>query len=319
MQPKVSILVPCYNSEKHLAATIQSALRQSWRDKEIIVVNDGSTDRTGEVAEQFRSDNVKVYHQPNAGACRARNFAFEKSTGEFIQYLDADDLLSHNKIEEQLKYLLVSKDAVASGPWAHFTNQAESAIFHDQYIYKDYASPADLLLDMWERREMMQTSVWLTPRHIVEKAGGWDESLTINQDGEFFCRVLLAASKVKYCPQAKVYYRSGNPNSVSKSQAYSKTKAESLLRTYLSYENQIMRIANTGNLLRIRQAIAKNYYSYIYLFYNLYPDLARVAVDKVKQWRIPPDNQVGGVKFARLAGIVGFYNALRLRKLINKM
>lgn len=103
MEPLVSILIPCYNAEKWLAETLESALAQTWDNIEIIVVDDGSTDKSLAVAKQFEPDGVKVISQANKGASAARNRAFQESQGDFIQYLDADDLLVPDKIELQVK------------------------------------------------------------------------------------------------------------------------------------------------------------------------------------------------------------------------
>ena len=97
-QPLVSILIPCYNSEKWLAETLESALAQTWQNKEIIVVDDGSTDSSLEIAKTFESNKVKVLRQDNRGASAARNLGLTNAQGDFIQYLDADDLLSEDKI-----------------------------------------------------------------------------------------------------------------------------------------------------------------------------------------------------------------------------
>ena len=102
MQPLVSILVPAYNAEGTIALTLTSAVRQTWSQKEIIVVDDGSRDNTRAVAETFAADNVRVVSQKNQGASAARNAAFALSRGDYVQWLDADDLMSPNKIAAQL-------------------------------------------------------------------------------------------------------------------------------------------------------------------------------------------------------------------------
>jgi len=89
MAPLVSILIPAYNAERWIGETIRSALAQTWPRKELIIVNDGSRDRTLEVARQFASGNVLVVTQQNQGASAARNKAFELCQGDYIQWLDA--------------------------------------------------------------------------------------------------------------------------------------------------------------------------------------------------------------------------------------
>src|ERR1700722_18018315 len=98
MKPLVSILIPAYNSEKWISDTLRSAIAQTWTHKEIIVVDDGSKDQTAAIARQFEADGVRVVTQKNQGAAAARNTAFGLSRGDYIQWLDADDLLSPDKI-----------------------------------------------------------------------------------------------------------------------------------------------------------------------------------------------------------------------------
>src|SRR5919198_3579594 len=103
MSPLVSILIPAYNAERWLADTIRSALEQTWPRKEIIIVDDGSRDQTLSIARQFAAKNVSVVTQENQGGSAARNRAFSLCQGEFIQWLDADDLLSPEKIARQIE------------------------------------------------------------------------------------------------------------------------------------------------------------------------------------------------------------------------
>ena len=99
----VSICIPTYNSKKWVGETIHSALAQTWENKEIIIVDDGSVDDTYQIIKQFESDNVRVFRQENKGACSARNRALKEANGDFIQWLDADDILASDKIEIQLR------------------------------------------------------------------------------------------------------------------------------------------------------------------------------------------------------------------------
>jgi glycosyltransferase involved in cell wall biosynthesis len=103
MQPLVSILIPAYNAERSVGATLKSALGQTWSRKEIIVVDDGSRDQTLTVARAFASAELKVVPQENQGAAAARNKAFSLCQGDYVQWLDADDLLAPDKISRQLE------------------------------------------------------------------------------------------------------------------------------------------------------------------------------------------------------------------------
>jgi glycosyltransferase involved in cell wall biosynthesis len=101
----VSILIPAHNAENWIADTIRSAITQTWVRKEIIVVDDGSSDRTADVARRFASKEVVVISKKNQGAAAARNHALQFCQGDYIQWLDADDILAPDKIERQLTAL----------------------------------------------------------------------------------------------------------------------------------------------------------------------------------------------------------------------
>src|SRR5580658_9400417 len=120
MQPLVSILICAFNAEKTIAETLESAMAQTWPNTEIIVVNDGSNDRTADIVRQFKA--VTLVSLEHEGFSAAQNHAFRHSQGDYIQYLDADDLLAPDKIERQLAALQKRNNPrlLASSPWAHF-------------------------------------------------------------------------------------------------------------------------------------------------------------------------------------------------------
>ncbi len=216
MKPLVSILIPAYNAETWISETLKSALAQTWPNKEIIVVDDSSKDRTLAVARKFESDQVKVFTHKNQGAAATRNKAFSLSKGDYIQYLDADDLISPNKISSQLDALGPSTDkrVLLSGSWGQFLYRYHRTKFTASSLWADL-TPAEWLTRKMGQNLYMQTASWLTSRELVEAAGPWDTRLLGDDDGEFFCRVLLASHGVKFVPEAKVYYRAAGSSSLS--------------------------------------------------------------------------------------------------------
>lgn len=106
--PLVSILIPCYNAEKFLDETLHCCVEQTYSNTEIIVVDDGSTDDSLEKLKRWESkyQQIHVYTQTNQGAAHTRNVALDKSQGEYVMYLDADDIVSLNKVENQVKILM---------------------------------------------------------------------------------------------------------------------------------------------------------------------------------------------------------------------
>src|SRR5947209_18849520 len=159
MKPLVSILIPAYNAEAWVAETIRSALAQTWPRKEIIVVDDGSNDRTAEVARQFTSKEVFVVSTKNQGAAAARNHAFQLSQGDYIQWLDADDLLAPDKIERQLAALreFENRRILLSSSWAYFNYRIHRACFVPTSLWQDL-SPVEWLLRKMGENLHMQTA-----------------------------------------------------------------------------------------------------------------------------------------------------------------
>src|SRR6266576_2672815 len=147
MKPLVSILIPAYNAEPWIADTIKSALDQTWPRKEIIMVDDGSKDKTLSVTRQFASKNVSVVTQENQGASAARNKAFKFCQGDYIQWLDADDLLAPDKIAKQMEAAeeCQSERRLFSSAWGSFIYRVSLAEFSPTSLWSDL-SPVEWLL-----------------------------------------------------------------------------------------------------------------------------------------------------------------------------
>ena len=137
MKPLVSILISAYNAEEWIGYTLQSAVAQTWPRKEIIVVDDGSTDGTVEIARRFASKGVTIFSTKNGGLSAGQNFAYRHSQGDYLQFLDADDLLAPDKIERQLAALTPSdsKRILLSSPWAPFYYRTRHARFVRQLTF----------------------------------------------------------------------------------------------------------------------------------------------------------------------------------------
>jgi glycosyltransferase involved in cell wall biosynthesis len=216
MAQLVSILIPCYNAEKWLKYTIASVLGQTWPNKEIIIVDDGSTDCSLQIAKQYESNIVKVISQKNKGGSAARNKAFEYAQGSYIQWLDSDDILAPDKIEYQMKeaYHLKNPKILLSSSWAEFYYRCHKAKFVKSNLWNNL-DPVEWLTTKFNEHVYMTNNTWLVSRELTELAGPWDERLSMDQDGEYFSRIVAACEKVVFVPQAKCYYRRGSPKSIS--------------------------------------------------------------------------------------------------------
>ena len=190
---KVSIIIPLYNSEAYIAQTIDSCLAQTHRDIEIIVVENGSTDQGYQIVKSIDDKRLSVYQIPKPNAAAARNYGYQKATGPYIIFLDADDVMASNKIELQLKALSKKpKGWIASCAWAKFKTNTKEAVISPQKVWAIQNS-IDWCLQSWMGGGMMIPGCWLIPKAVIEKAGLWDERLSLHDDGEFMCRVLLAS------------------------------------------------------------------------------------------------------------------------------
>jgi glycosyltransferase involved in cell wall biosynthesis len=263
MEPLVSILIPAFNAERWLPDTIRSALAQSWPRKEVIVVDDGSTDSTLKIARQFESKAVKVVGQRNAGAAAARNKAFSLSAGDYIQWLDADDLLAPEKIHSQIEVgnRAGGPRVLLSCPWAHFRYRTSKAKFCPSSLWSDL-SPVEWLLRKLETNDFMQTATWLVTRELTETAGPWDTRLLGDDDGEYFCRVISACEVVRFVPAAKVYYRRNTTSLRHIGRNNRKLEAQ-----FLSMDLNIRCVRSLDDGRRARAACIHHLQSYLPYFY----------------------------------------------------
>jgi GT2 family glycosyltransferase len=270
MMPLVSILIAAYNAERWIADTIRSAVAQTWAAKEIIVVDDGSTDQTFEIVRQFESESVRVVKQPNQGAAAARNRAFSLSRGEYIQWLDADDLLAPDKIARQMEVVREggSRRTLLSSSWGQFMHRPSRARFTSTELWCDL-SPAEFLLRKIGKKLFMQTATWLVSRELSEAAGPWDTRMVSDDDGEYFCRVLLASDGIRFVREARVYYRSLGTMSLSYV-GWSDRKLEAL---WGSIQLHIRYLRSLEDSDRVRAACVRYLQNYVIDFYPLRLDI----------------------------------------------
>jgi glycosyltransferase involved in cell wall biosynthesis len=271
MQPLVSILVPAYNAAQWIADTIQSAIAQTWQRKEIIVVNDGSQDHTVEVARRFASKSVSVVSQENQGASAARNHAFRLCQGDYVQWLDADDLLAPDKIERQIAALreVDSARVLLSSSWAYFNYRTSRARFVPTRLWQDL-SPIEWLSRKMGENIHMQTATWLTSRELTEAAGPWDTRLISDDDGEYYCRVLLASEGTRFVPESKVFYRITPTNRWSYISNTDHKKKDALLVTIKLYTQYLGSLEQSE---RVRKACLAFLQTKCIDFYPERPDI----------------------------------------------
>lgn len=315
MPALVSILIPCHNAAAWLEATLESVFAQTWPHIDAILVDDGSTDASPVIARAFTPRGLRVLSHPVArGAAAARNTALTLAKGDYLQFLDADDLLAPDKIARQLARLQPAGDrSVATAPWARFHRDPAEAVFRPDPLWRDH-SPVDWLVASWREHHMMATASWLVPRALVTAVGPWNSELHPNpvDDMEYFSRVLFSADQVLFCPESRAYYRSALPGSLSRQRCDAAWRS-----IFTSFHLTTDRLLARENSARTRLAAATVLQRLVYESYPRVPGLRRAALTRVRQLGGTDLRPDAGPKRRLLQKLIGWRLTKRLHDLIS--
>lgn len=228
---KVSVLIPCYNAERWISQCVESALNQSWPELEVIVIDDGSTDGSAGILDNW-SGRAQVICRENRGGNVTRNELLECASGEWVQFLDADDFLLPDKIEKQMELVLSQPEAVVVYSPLKIEHQTKDGV-----IFEDW-NPHNLEgdHDPWSYHlswDLTQTGGALFHRVSLLEAGGWNEDQPCCQDNEVFFRLLKMGYHFVRCGYSGAIYRRFEGGSVS-------TRRMSLVR------DEILRLVDEG-------------------------------------------------------------------------
>jgi glycosyltransferase involved in cell wall biosynthesis len=303
---QVSIIISAFNAEKYIQETLNSVFSQTWKNLEIIVVNDGSTDNTLSILETY-SDKIKIISQENKGQDAALNNGYKNSSGDYIKFMDSDDLINPEMIERQMKVLEGSDDYVAYGEWARFYNDRPALADFTRLDYWKDASPLDFLTARPER-VMLQCGIMLIPRAILEKSGLWDERLILFNDTEFYTRVLLASKAIRFTEGSRLYYRSGMTGSISAGRAR-KFYESTFLATCLLGE----RLVAAEDSYRVRNLVSNTFLMQYYHMYPKFPDLQKKHEDMISYYGHGTMGVDGGRVFKLLCTWFGWKFAKRVQ------
>lgn len=209
---KVSILIPCYNAERWIDAAIRSALRQTYTDTEVIVVDDGSIDRSLDIIRSY-DGQITWETGENRGGNHARNRLLELASGEWLQYLDADDYLSITKIEKQVQHLRAHPEAdiVYSPTLLEYWDSSSSHVTHVEPQNVSVSNDPWTLLIRWR---MPQTGGPLWKTSIIREAGGWDVDQPCCQEAKLYLQLLKRGATFSYFEHAGAVYRQWSQNTV---------------------------------------------------------------------------------------------------------
>lgn len=206
--PCCSIIIPAYNAIKYLPETLESVLNQSFTDFEVLIINDGSYDNIIEWAAQIEDPRVKFISQKNQGVSAARNLGIENARGEYIAFLDADDLWDSTKLEKQLKL---------------FQKNPDSGLIHTEMALIDEESKllgrkftsnveGNALKQLLEQNTIVTSSV-IVRRSCLETVGNFDNNLTSSEDWELWVRI-ASVYPIALIKEPLVFYRQ-HPNNTT--------------------------------------------------------------------------------------------------------
>lgn len=210
---KVSIIIPAYNCQNYIMECLESIQEQTYKDKEIIVIDDGSTDDTGKIVSEFNSENIKYIYQENSGAPAARNNGLKYATGKYIIFFDADDKMHKNMIETLVEKQVTSKAEIVIGNYDHiaengkFLNKIEE--FREDKIYDILEFQAFIhKISPFPDNKLFLSNI------IKEKAIQFAD-VRVGQDLNFFLKYIVHVKKVNIIQDSLCEYRIVN-NSISR-------------------------------------------------------------------------------------------------------
>lgn len=207
--PLISVIIPVYNGQKTIQDTIESVLKQTFSDFELIVINDGSEDATLEIVNSIQDSRLKVFSYPNAGLSASRNRGLAQACGEYVSFIDADDLWTPDKLEAQFRALQENPQAALAYSWTNCIDESGQFSRRGSYITVTGNVYAKLLLiDFIENG-----SNPLIRRQAFNEVGGFDESLTAAEDRDMWLRLADRYHFVAV-PSPQVLYRA-SVNSMS--------------------------------------------------------------------------------------------------------
>ena len=201
----ISVIIPAYNAEKTIIDTVNSVLKQTFLDWELIVINDGSTDKTLELLLAVNDARLKVYSYPNGGLSIARNRGINLAKGEYISFLDADDLWTPDKLELQLAVLKNQPEAGLAYSWIYSMDEKGESFLPGHSVYFEGNVYAPLLLNNF----IVNGSNCLVSRQALESVGEFDSSMDGTADWDYWLR-LAASCQFVLVPKFQIFYRASS-------------------------------------------------------------------------------------------------------------
>lgn len=246
--PLISIIIPTYNRAELLIETLESVKNQTYNNWECIIVDDGSTDNTENLVAEYISKDTrfKFFKRPEChsfGGNGARNFGFIQSTGEYVKWLDSDDLITSEILEIESKIIRDNLGCVDLFVCIrqNFDNN-NSGLIADGIMKEQINNGDDILVALGKHKTFNVPGCYLVRREVILRAGLWNESVKLNQDGEFFTRVCVNSKSAKAIKEVGLRYRTdGNDKLMNKKDlAFYENRLKSwcLIKSFLENESE---------------------------------------------------------------------------------
>jgi glycosyltransferase involved in cell wall biosynthesis len=200
--PKISVVIPAYNCAKTIKQTRDSVLSQTYTDLELIVINDGSTDATLNIVSQIKDSRIKLFSYPNAGGNVSRNRGINHAVGEFISFLDADDIWTPDKLATQLQTLQENPTTKVAYSWTDYIDENGKFVSSGTHISLN----GNLYEQLLVKNFLENGSNPLICKDALLAVGGFDESLVAGQDWDMWLRLAREFNFVAV-PKVQILYR----------------------------------------------------------------------------------------------------------------
>lgn len=199
----VSVIIPCHNAAPFVGEAIESVLDQQWPHVDLVVVDDASTDGSWEVIQRYAGRIQAVRLPENRGAAHARNHGAALARGRWMLFLDADDLLSRDALRWLAEAAARAPGALVRCGWRYLVEEEDGWMPRDP---RPFTPSGDALRD-WLAGGFVPTCALLWPRALFDAIGGWDETLTLNDDGDIAMRALAAGARLVRAEGGEGFYR----------------------------------------------------------------------------------------------------------------
>jgi glycosyltransferase involved in cell wall biosynthesis len=251
--PTISVVIPAYNAERTILETIASVQQQTFTDFEMILINDGSTDQTLELVQSIEDERLKIFSYENGGLCVARNRGISHASGEFIAFLDADDLWTSDKLERQIAALQQSPEAGVAYSWTYFMDEQGKTFFPGVPLFFDGNVQANLLANNF----LASGSNPLIRRQAIESVGEFDPTCSGCADWDYWLRLSACWSFV-VVPNHQIFYRQSSSSMSSKVQAMEEAGIRVVEKTFRVLSAELQPLKNQS-LAWIYQYSAQQY------------------------------------------------------------